>query len=46
VKSNTKEYMVELTDSNYSCTCTGYSFRGKCKHITAVAEKQQSAESA
>ena len=42
VKSNTKEYMVELTDSNYSCTCTGYSFRGKCKHISAVAEKQQS----
>ena len=42
VKSNTKEYIVELNDSNYSCTCTGYSFRGKCKHITAVAEKQQS----
>jgi hypothetical protein len=46
VKSNTKEYNVELNDSHYTCTCTGFSFRGKCKHITAVAEKLQSAESA
>jgi predicted nucleic acid-binding Zn finger protein len=41
VKSNTKEYIVELNESNYSCTCIGYNFRGKCKHITAVEEKQQ-----
>ena len=41
VKSNTKEYIVELSDYNYSCTCTGFNFRAKCKHITAVAEKQQ-----
>ena len=41
VKSKTKEYFVELSDYNYTCTCTGFSFRGKCKHITAVAEKQQ-----
>ena len=39
VKSNNKEYFVELSDDNFSCTCTGYTFRGKCKHITAVAEK-------
>ena len=39
VKSKTKEYFVELSDDNFSCTCTGYTFRGKCKHITAVAEK-------
>jgi len=43
VVSKTKEYFVELSDYNYTCTCTGFNFRGKCKHITAVAEKQQSA---
>ena len=42
VTSGEKEYFVELSDYNYTCTCTGYNFRGKCKHITAVAEKQQS----
>jgi hypothetical protein len=41
VKSKEKQYTVELSNSTYSCTCTGYNFRGKCKHITAVAEKQQ-----
>jgi hypothetical protein len=41
IKSKTKEYFVELSDYNYTCTCTGFSFRGKCKHITAVAKKQQ-----
>ena len=41
IKSKAKEYFVELSDYNYTCTCTGFSFRGKCKHITAVAEKQQ-----
>jgi hypothetical protein len=45
VKSKDKEYMVELIDnSKYTCTCTGFTFRGKCKHITAVAEKQQQAK--
>jgi len=46
VQSKEKEYFVELSDYNYSCTCTGFNFRGKCKHITAVAEKQQSPISA
>ena len=41
VKSKDKEYMVEYNGKSLSCTCTGYSFRGKCKHIAAVAEKQQ-----
>ena len=44
VISKTKEYFVELSDYNYTCTCTGFNFRGKCKHITAVAEKLQSAK--
>ena len=42
VQSKTKEYFVELSDYNYTCTCTGFNFRGKCKHIDAVAKKQQS----
>ena len=42
VQSKEKEYFVELSDYNYSCTCTGFNFRGKCKHIDAVAKKQQS----
>ena len=41
VQSKTKEYFVELSDYKYTCTCTGYNFRGKCKHITAVVETQQ-----
>ena len=41
VQSKEKEYFVELSDYNYSCTCTGFNFRGKCKHIDAVAKKQQ-----
>ena len=41
VQSKTKEYFVELSDYNYTCTCTGFNFRGKCKHITAVVEIQQ-----
>jgi len=40
VKSKEKQYTVELSGSTYSCTCTGYNFRGKCKHIDAVAKKQ------
>jgi len=36
VKSKTKDYVVESTGYSYSCTCTGYNFRGKCKHIDAV----------
>ena len=44
IKSKDKEYFVELSDYNYTCTCTGFNFRGKCKHIDAVAEKLQSAK--
>jgi hypothetical protein len=41
VKSNDKEYMVELSSNNrYTCTCTGFMYRAKCKHIDAVKEKQ------
>ena len=46
VKSNTKEYIVKVNKNRYSCTCTGYNFRGKCKHIDAVAKKLQPPRSA
>jgi len=40
VKSKDKEYIVENTEGKYKCTCQGYNFRGKCKHITAVIEQE------
>lgn len=43
VKSKDKEYTVTVRKSNYSCTCLGFSFRGKCKHSDAVAKKLQAA---
>lgn len=39
VKSKDKEYFVEVTDNRFTCTCTGFMYRGKCKHIEAVKEK-------
>lgn len=29
-------YTVELLDGTYTCTCSGFKFRGKCKHIESV----------
>jgi hypothetical protein len=29
-------YLVEKTDSGYNCTCSGFRFRGRCKHIESV----------
>lgn len=40
VKSKNKIYSVEVTDnSTYRCGCTGFTFRGKCKHGDAVMQK-------
>jgi len=37
VNSKDKEYTVSLdNDNRLSCTCTGFTFRSKCKHIEAV----------
>jgi hypothetical protein len=36
VKSKDNEYTVSLDNNTLSCTCTGFTFRGKCKHIEAV----------
>jgi hypothetical protein len=35
-----KTYTVALENGVYSCTCPGYNFRGKCKHINGVKEGQ------
>lgn len=41
VQSGQKVYDVEVSSSSYTCTCTGFNFRGKCKHGDAVVEKLQ-----
>lgn len=42
VKSKEKEYQVILKNNQLSCSCTGFGFRRKCKHVDAVAKIQQS----
>jgi len=34
--SNGKEYFVEKVGSKYTCTCPGFIFRHKCKHIEGL----------
>lgn len=29
-------YSVEMHENGFSCTCTGYTMYGKCKHIMQV----------
>ena len=30
-------YIVEKTDNGLTCTCSGFKFRGSCRHIKEVA---------
>lgn len=46
VKSKDKEYQVILNNKQYTCSCVGFSYRRKCRHVDAVAKKQQSMEGA
>jgi hypothetical protein len=32
------EYIVTLSGKNYSCSCVGFKFHSKCKHIEAVRD--------
>jgi hypothetical protein len=38
VKGSKGEYTVTQNGKHYSCTCIGFKYHGKCKHITAVAK--------
>lgn len=31
-------YTVERTENGLSCSCTGFKFRGKCKHLTQIPQ--------
>ena len=31
------EYKVSEINGNWSCTCSGFKFRGACKHVQSVA---------
>ena len=32
-------YKVTKSQNHYSCTCKGYEFRSKCRHIEEIKEK-------
>lgn len=34
--SGGKEYFIEKVGTRFTCTCPGFSFRGKCKHIESI----------
>ena len=37
-----KDYIVTFNNNFYSCTCLGYIYRRKCKHITKISESFRS----
>jgi hypothetical protein len=34
-------YTVSLSKGEYKCSCTGFKYHGKCKHIDQVKSKQK-----
>ena len=39
VSGSKGEYLVALSNEHYSCSCIGFKYHNKCKHITKVKEK-------
>jgi SWIM zinc finger len=39
VESKGKIYLVTKADTKYTCTCIGFQYHRKCKHVTAVHKK-------
>jgi hypothetical protein len=39
VVSGNHDYKIEVNGNRLSCTCIGFGYRGKCKHIEAVKSK-------
>lgn len=33
------EYAVTIADKGFECSCTGFNFHGKCKHVIQVVER-------
>ena len=48
VKSKDNEYIVEqnILSNYYNCSCIGFGYRRKCRHVDAVAKKIQSTQNA
>lgn len=38
--SKGQTYYVKKVQEGYSCTCSGFTFYGKCKHVKQVREKE------
>lgn len=38
IGSKGDRYTVTKPDTGYVCSCSGFSFRGKCRHITQIQE--------
>lgn len=39
IVNNGKEYTVVKNESHFSCSCIGFKYHAKCKHIEAVKKK-------
>ena len=39
VSGSKGEYLVTLSNEHFSCSCIGFKYHNKCKHITKVKEK-------
>jgi hypothetical protein len=37
--SKGSKYLVKLSEGQYTCTCPGFQFRGQCRHIAEILEK-------